>query len=289
MNKEDLKAIVGLPFTIMVGIGVALAGSVYSYRLADFPLFGILVFIAFTIQWLVFIPSFIFQTEKLYDLTGSLTYISVTILALTLSPEKDLRSILLAILIMIWAFRLGSFLFKRVQKAGKDGRFDNIKPRFIRFLTAWTIQGLWVTFTSAAALSAITSRFKSDYDVFLWLGLVIWIFGFSFEVIADLQKNKFRKDPANRGKFISNGLWSRSRHPNYFGEITLWLGIAVMAFPALQGWQLLTLVSPVFVFVLLTGISGVPILEKRADEKWGGQSDYEEYKAKTPVLLPKIF
>jgi steroid 5-alpha reductase family enzyme len=289
MNKEDFKAIVGLPFTIMVGIGVALAGSVYSYRLADFPLFGILVFIAFTIQWLVFIPSFIFQTEKLYDLTGSLTYISVTILALTLSPEKDLRSILLAILIMIWAFRLGSFLFKRVQKAGKDGRFDNIKPRFIRFLTAWTIQGLWVTFTSAAALSAITSRFKSDYDVFLWLGLVIWIFGFSFEVIADLQKNKFRKDPANRGKFISNGLWSRSRHPNYFGEITLWLGIAVMAFPALQGWQLLTLVSPVFVFVLLTGISGVPILEKRADEKWGGQSDYEEYKAKTPVLLPKIF
>jgi steroid 5-alpha reductase family enzyme len=118
------------------------------------------------------------------------------------------------------------------------------------------------------------------------IGGLVWLFGFSMEVIADLQKSRFRADPANKGKFINTGLWAWSRHPNYFGEITLWVGVAIIALPILRGWQWLTLISPVFVFVLITRVSGLPMLEKRADEKWGGQEDYEAYKKRTPVLVP---
>jgi steroid 5-alpha reductase family enzyme len=120
------------------------------------------------------------------------------------------------------------------------------------------------------------------------VGFLIWVFGFAFEVIADSQKSRFKADPANEGKFINTGLWARSRHPNYFGEIVLWIGVAVIAFPVLQGWQLVTLISPVFVTLLLTRISGLPMLERRADETWGGQEDYEAYKGRTPVLIPRL-
>jgi steroid 5-alpha reductase family enzyme len=288
MNKEDLKAITGLPLTILFGAAVALAGSVNSSRIADHPLFLLLVALAFVIQWLAFLPAYILQSEKFYDITGSITYISITLLAFFLSPVKDFHSLLLLILVLIWAARLGSFLFRRVHRAGKDGRFDDIKPHFFRFLTAWTLQGLWVTFTLSAALVVITSDLRKAPGIFTWLGLAIWILGFSFEVIADLQKNRFRAEPGNKGRFIQSGLWSRSRHPNYFGEITLWLGIAVIALPILRGWQWVTLISPVFVTFLLTQISGIPILEKRADAKWGGQEDYETYKKNTPVLIPKL-
>ena len=119
------------------------------------------------------------------------------------------------------------------------------------------------------------------------IGALVWIFGFAIEAAADAQKNQFRADPENRGKFIDTGLWSWSRHPNYFGEIVLWVGVAIIALPVLRGWQWVTLISPVFVALLLTRISGVPILEKRADEKWGGQEDYETYKERTPVLIPR--
>jgi len=172
-------------------------------------------------------------------------------------------------------------------KAGKDGRFDEIKPSFVRFLNAWTIQGLWLTLTAGAALAAITSTTRVDADAFMLAGTLVWLLGFAIEAVADLQKSRFRAEPANKGRFIHTGLWSWSRHPNYFGEITLWFGVALIAAPALHGWQLVTLISPVFVFLLITRVSGVPLLEKHADETWGGQEDYEAYKARTSVLVPR--
>jgi steroid 5-alpha reductase family enzyme len=248
--------------------------------------FAIAVGLAFLIQWLVFIPSYLMQTEHFFDLTGSLTYITVASLAGFLSAPIDIRSLVLLALVVVWAARLGSFLFRRVRKSGKDDRFDEIKPSFVRFLNVWTLQGLWVTLTMAAALAAITSAKSVGLDLFAVIGLCVWLAGFGMEAIADLQKSRFRADSSNRGKFIRAGLWSWSRHPNYFGEITLWTGVAIIAFPVLQGWQLVTLISPVFVFLLLTRVSGIPLLEKKADSKWGGQQDYEDYKAKTSLLVP---
>lgn len=288
MKRSDRISLIVFPILILIGFLVALAGSQGGALAGGLPLFALTVGLAFFVQWLVFIPAYLMQTEKFFDLTGSLTYISVILLGVVLSKNIDFRSILLSALVVIWAVRLGTFLYSRIQKAGKDDRFDEIKPSFIRFLNVWTIQGLWVTFTVAAALVAITTTTRKDLDLFAMIGFLVWIFGFAFEVIADSQKRKFSADPQNKGRFIQTGLWSRSRHPNYFGEIMLWLGIAIIALPVLQGWQWVALISPVFVTLLLTRVSGVPMLEKKADTKWGGQEDYEAYKKRTPVLIPRF-
>ena len=287
MKKAERNALIALPIIILIGVGIAFAGSQNGAVALGMPLFGLAVGLAFVIQWLVFIPAYIGQSEKFFDLTGSLTYISVTIIAVLLSPVVDGRSLLLLALVVIWAGRLGTFLYRRVHKVGKDGRFDAIKPSFPRFLMTWTLQGLWVTFTFAAALAAITSSQRVELGWFALIGFLVWLFGFAFEAIADNQKNRFREDPANKGQFIQTGLWAKSRHPNYFGEIMLWVGVAIIAIPVLQGWQWVTMISPVFVTLLLTRVSGVPMLEKRADEKWGGQEEYEAYKKRTPVLIPR--
>ena len=240
----------------------------------------------FLAQWLIFIPSYIFETEHYFDLTGSLTYVSVTLLAILFTVDISLRDVLLALFVWIWAFRLGSFLFIRVKKAGSDGRFDLMKKDFWWFLMTWTIQGLWVFLTLAMALAAITSESKMAIDIFAIIGTLIWIFGFSIEVIADQQKTNFKDDPANKDKFINVGLWSWSRHPNYFGEMVLWIGIALIAFPVLIGWQLVALISPIFVIFLLTRISGVTMLESRGYKKWGDDEEYKNYIKNTSVLIP---
>ena len=285
MSKAERVAIIGSIVTAVLGAIFAAAGSDGGNRVGGFGVFALLVIVAFAINVAVFVPSFLNTTERFYDLTGSITYISVTLLAVVLADELDFRSIVMAVMIWIWSGRLGTFLFRRISKDGKDGRFDKIKTSFLRFLMAWMIQGLWVSLTAGAAYAAITSGAKTSFGVLGVIGLVIWIVGFAIEVVSDSQKTTFRNDPNNAGKFIDTGLWAWSRHPNYFGEITLWVGMAIIAVPALQGWQYLTLISPLFVATLLTRISGVPLLERRADKKWGGQPDYEQYKANTPVLV----
>jgi steroid 5-alpha reductase family enzyme len=288
MKKSDRNALLTFPVLIIIVLFVALAGSQGGSTVGVIPVFGLCVGLTILIQWLAFIPAYRLQTEKFFDLTGSITYISVISIAVILNSGVDARSILLWALVVVWAVRLGTFLSRRIRKAGKDDRFDELKPSFIRFLNVWTIQGLWVTFTMAAALVAITTTNHKGLDIFAIIGLLVWVLGFSLEVAADAQKSRFSANPQNKGKFIQSGLWSRSRHPNYFGEIVLWVGVAVIALPVLQGWQWIALISPVFVTLLITRVSGVPLLEKKADQKWGGQADYETYKKKTPVLIPRL-
>ena len=288
MTDSDRKALVALPIVVLVGALVAFAGSQGGATIGGFPVFAVLVAAAFVIQWVVFVPSYRAQTERFFDLTGSLTYITITLLALALTPGVDARGFLLGALVVVWALRLGTFLFRRVSRAGADDRFDAIKPSFVRFLNVWTIQGLWVTFTAAAAWVAITSAHRVPLGWFALVGALVWLLGFGLEAVADLQKSRFNADPANKGRFISTGLWSISRHPNYLGEILLWIGVAIIALPVLQGWQWVAIISPLFVTLLLTRVSGVPLLEKKAERKWGGQPDYEAYKARTPVLVPGV-
>lgn len=288
MKTTDRNTLIALPILILIGLLVALAGSQGGASIVGVPVFALSVGLAFLIQWLAFIPAYLLQTEKFFDLMGSITYIVVITIAVFLSAGVDGRSILLWALVVIWAVRLGTFLFGRIKKAGRDDRFDEIKPSPIRFLNVWTIQGLWVTFTMAAALVTITTTDRKELDIFALVGILVWVCGFATEVVADFQKSRFSANPDNKGKFIQTGLWSRSRHPNYFGEIVLWIGIAVIALPVLQGWQWVALISPIFVTLLITRVSGVPLLEKKADQKWGGQEDYESYKKRTPVLIPRF-
>jgi steroid 5-alpha reductase family enzyme len=285
MNRHAVS-VVGILAALMVAGIVAWAGSQGGARVSGLPLFALCAGIAFAIQWLMFIPAYLLQTEQFYDLTGSLTYIGVSVLAVVLSGTREPAALLIAALVVAWAVRLGSFLFRRIRADGADGRFDRIKPDLLRFLMTWTLQGLWVVVTFGAGLAAITAAGPFPLSPLVWLGLLMWLAGMATEVVADEQKRRFRMQAENRDRFITHGLWRYSRHPNYFGEILLWTGIAVAALPALEGWRYLTLVSPLFVYVLLTRISGVSMLEARGRKRWGEDPAYQDYLRNTPVLVP---
>jgi len=289
-NKQmssTLRSLIAIIVTLVIGVLITLAGSYQGLIAGNLPVFAWCALLALLVQWSIFVPSWLTQTEHYFDLTGSLTYITVTLLALILSGATDVRSLILVLLVCIWATRLGSFLFLRVRRQGGDGRFDSIKPDFLRFLVTWTLQALWVVLTLSAALAAITSSRIVPPDLFLSIGAALWAVGFVVESLADAQKTRFRANQANDGKFITTGLWAWSRHPNYFGEILLWAGIALIALPALSGWQLVTLISPVFVALLLIRVSGIPLLEARAEKRWGEDPDYRAWKKKTPALIPR--
>jgi steroid 5-alpha reductase family enzyme len=282
-----LQTLTRFGVVLVLGLGITLAGSHTGANWLGWPVFALCAGLAFALQWLAFVPAWRLQTESFYDLTGALTYLSVVWLAVALTPGQSASSLLLAACISLWALRLGSFLFLRIRADGKDSRFDQIKPYASRFLFTWTLQGLWVVITAGCALAAITSGRMPEMGLPGLLGLTLWALGFTIEVVADSQKRRFRHTHG-AGRFIDSGLWARSRHPNYFGEVMLWLGIALMALPALQGWQWATLISPVFVFVLLTRVSGIPLLERKAERRWGQDPDWQAYKARTPALVPRL-
>ena len=283
MGKATVQALLSIPLILLVATAIGWAGSQGGQRVGDIAVFALCGAVCFAINWLVFLHAYAAQTERYFDLTGSITYLSVVACAVVLG-SRDPRALLLALLVGVWALRLGSFLFRRIRREGADRRFDALKPDFARFLLAWTLQGLWVFLTVSCALAAMTAASAGPLDALAALGAAVWAAGFGIEVLADRQKAVFRADPANRDRFIATGLWAWSRHPNYCGEILLWLGVALISLPALSGWTLVTLVSPVFVYVLLTRISGIPLLETRSDAKWGDDPEYQEYKARTPVL-----
>ena len=243
----------------------------------------------FAIQIIVFIPSFIFRTEHYYDLTGGITYISTMVIALVLKNNYqsiDLISLLLGSMVIIWATRLSLFLFLRVKKSGEDVRFKKIKHSFSWFLMTFMLQGLWVFMCVFPALIVLSS-FNSGLNNYAIVGSAIWLFGFIFEIIADYQKSYFNK--FNKGKFISSGLWSMSRHPNYFGEFMLWLGITIASIGYIDNYKYIVFLAPIFVYLLLTRVSGVNLLEEIGDKRWSNNKDYKDYKKNTPIFFPKIF
>lgn len=285
MTKYEIQSVIAIPVIVGVGAAIAWAGSQGGVTVGGLPLFALCAMLSFGLNWLVFVHAYFAQTERFFDLTGSITYLSVIAVSLALTTELDSRSLLLGAMVLVWAVRLGSFLFARIRRDGSDGRFDSLKPSLPRFLMTWTLQGLWVLLTVACALAAITTAHPVPLGRFAALGTLVWIFGFAVEVIADREKSRFRADPNNRDRFIQSGIWAWSRHPNYFGEITLWLGVAFVAFPVLSGWQSVTLVSPVFVYLLLTRVSGIPLLESRGKKKWGSEPEYQAYRERTPALV----
>ncbi|MGE0621458.1 MAG: DUF1295 domain-containing protein [Pseudomonadales bacterium] len=280
--RQSASVIAGV---IVAACMLAAAGSAGGRTLSGLPAFALAGMIAFAVQWLAFIPAYLRQTEHYFDLTGSLTYLTLVLFALAVSGGDD-RALLLTFLVTVWAARLGTFLFLRVRRSGSDRRFDRIKPDFWQFLMTWTLQGLWVFMTLAPALAAMTATRQVPLGTLALTGVFVWLAGFAIEVTADAQKRRFRAQPENAGRFITSGLWAWSQHPNYFGEIVLWCGIALISFPVLGGWQYLTLISPLFVFVLLTRISGIRMLDAQAKRRWGEDPDYQAYRRRTSRLLP---
>ena len=279
-----MKAFFVIAIIALVITGSGSWGGLMFYSL---PVMAWAVLGIFALQGLGFIPAFLYQTERYYDLIGSLTYISAIALVLLCSGEVDLRQMLISFFILIWAARLGSFLFSRIARDGGDSRFDKIKPSALLFFRTWMLQGLWVTVTAGAALAALSSGRSVALNIIDGAAISLWLSGFAIEVIADRQKRQFRQAHGS-DTFITTGLWSLSRHPNYFGEIILWTGIALLTFPVLDGGQYLTLVSPLFVYLLLVRISGIPLLENKANRRWGNDPAYITYRKNTPALVPRL-
>ena len=286
MKNKNLRSALVILTAGAVAAVVAWMGGRNGPQIAGVPLLMACAALAFILQWVVFIPSFMLQTEKFYDLTGCFTYLLLLLLSAGFSPSLQVADGLLMLMCALWAIRLGTFLFRRIQTDGSDQRFNHIKPDFMRFLLAWTLQGLWVFLTLSAVLIAVTAPGDHKFSLLTLMGGGIWLIGMTLEVVADVQKRAFKEDTANVGRFIQSGLWAWSRHPNYLGEITLWVGIFICAIPQLQGWQWIGMISPLFVMALITRISGVPLLEAHADAKWGAQPAYQAYKNATPKLWP---
>ena len=292
-TRQDLRltTIVVTSVSIIVFLVVSAVGN-NSVILNEYSAVLYCAAICIGMQWVVWIPASIGQTERFYDLTGGLTYLTVVGFSLWAGSQSEtpsLRELIVSLLVVIWSLRLSSFLYLRIHRTGKDGRFDKLKTSPIRFLVPWTRQGLWVFLTMIVVI-VINSQADSAPALGVWdgIGLSIWILGFGIEVIADNQKTIFNTEPDNQGKWIDSGLWSYSRHPNYLGEILLWTGIAFFGISCFTGLERVAWISPIFIYLLLTKISGTPILDKRALEKWGDDPEYQKYRVNTPALIPRL-
>jgi steroid 5-alpha reductase family enzyme len=278
---------------VLIPSSIAYLISDNSLLINDLPVIYYCIAISYLIHWIVFIPSYLQKTEKFYDFTGMIAYLSIIGFALYQKKQIlgsiDFDSMLVGILISVWTLRLGMFLFYRVFKVGEDDRFEAVKTSASRFFIWFTVSGLWVSLTSIAAMNILTTKIEHNNYYFVYLGALVWLFGFLFEVISDYQKMKFKNIPDNKNKFIDTGLWSLSRHPNYFGEIILWIGIFIITLPSISGNDYITIISPIFVYFLLNKISGINLLEIKAQKRWGELESYKEYRSKTPQLIPKFW
>ncbi len=287
MNKEIRSAITSLIFLLAIYM-LSFLGINIKSTIQEINSFTFLLILSVLIQLIFFIPSYLFKTERLYDLIGSSTYIVVISFAYYSISNKTITDTILFVFVLIWGIRLGTYLFKRIQRDKEDVRFEKAKKNFFWFLQYWLGQALWVSITSCAAVIAILKSENESLNIYVIIGVLIWIVGFSVEAIADLQKSKFKKSENTNKKFISTGLWSKSRHPNYFGEITLWMGIYIISLSSFSGIEYFSIISPIFVYILLTRMSGINMLEKIADERYGHLSEYVQYRENTPVLFPNF-
>ncbi len=234
-----------------------------------------------------FLHSYIYRTDIFFDLVGSLSFLSIGVISLLLIPNIDANQILVFFLLLFWSLRLGPFLFIRRLGANNDERLEEFFKSPLSLYFLWSMNSLWVFFTSLSMIIIFSSPNENEFGLIQWLGLIVWVTGYVIEVISDSQKTKFNK--FNKGKFINIGLWKYIRHPNYLGEIIIWVGIFIISLNYIHSLtSFLSILSPIFVFLLLRFITGVPQLEARGKEKWGHLDEYNSYKEKTGLLFPKF-
>ncbi len=237
------------------------------------------------INVVLFLVAYKHQSDKLTDFSYALSFIVVAVSAFMISTHKTILLSLTVGMVIIWAFRLGGFLIYRIRKTSRDTRFDDIRSDFWQFLKFWIGQAVvaWILLLPVLFLA----NRNDNLNALSYAGIAIWLVGVMIEAIADIQKFRFSQDAANKGKWIDIGLWHYSRHPNYFGEICVWIGMYLTVFSSLgEIEKLVGLASPIVIFITLRFISGVPPLEKSADKKWGDNPEYRMYKKRTNLIIP---
>lgn len=233
-----------------------------------------------------FVSAYLLQTDKLTDLLYSTSFVTLVIVLWFTSGMADGVHLVAGIMVLAWTLRLGGYLFWRIHTMGRDDRFDEMRPSFQRFLGFWLLQTISIVIIGLPLL--VTSGQYAEEGYVTFAGGAIWLVGFVLEIVADAQKFRFKKDPANKGDFMRSGVWKYVRHPNYLGEILLWIGIFIAVVPLLDGSEWIAILSPVWIFVLLRYISGIPLLEEKAEKKYGDMPEYQEYLASTNRLIPKF-
>lgn len=246
------------------------------------------------IQWIGFGYSSYMKTEKYYDLTGSSTFLYLTWASLIWAKRRTAtpwttRQIVQNSCVSLWALRLGTYLYSRVLSSGEDRRFTKAKEDPATMFIYWTTQAAWIWISLWPTFIVNSSVARKPLLLRDFVGYSLFGLGFLIETVADYQKKSFRAQPENKDKFITTGLWKYSRHPNYFGEILLWIGLYLPASSVMRGRQWLSILSPVFIAFLITNISGVPLLEKHADQKWAESNEYQQYKEHTAKLIPFVW
>lgn len=238
-----------------------------------------------SINLLLFLLAFRLQSDKLTDISYALSFLTIDIVSFMYTDKFNFFNWIIFTLPAMWAIRIGSFLLVRVLIVGKDRRFDGIRTSFVRFGKFWLGQALtaWILMLPVS----ITLYRGGEVTLLVILGMIIWLVGLLIEAVADSQKFAFKLSKKNEKEWIQDGLWKYARHPNYFGEILVWCGIYVACFTALNSIEkLISLASPILITFVLLFVSGVPLLEKSADQRWGKLKAYQEYKQRTRLLIP---
>lgn len=232
-----------------------------------------------------------FTSDKFYDLTGALSFISVTIYSLIKNFNNLTKdAILMATMGIVWAFRIGYYLFFRTLSNGLDSRFEMFRNKPLLMYYPFFLQFLWTSSLLLPSLAVIyndKNKVNKEMKSLKYLGYILWIIGFITEITADFQKKIFiDKGLKLTQGFISSGLWAYSRHPNYLGEITLWLGMALIAFAKLK--NLLVFIAPVITFILLNFVSGINLIEKKTYDRLKNNKKYLKYLEEVPKLFPNF-
>ncbi len=241
--------------------------------------------VAFAVNGAFFAVAAARRTDVVTDLSYSLTFAVLAIVLPATGAGKPVQ-LVASLLVVVWAVRLGAYLFRRILRMKVDHRFDGMRDEPLRFARFWLLQAL----TVAVVMLPVSYLLDGDHPPGLgaWsiAGAGLWLAGLLLEAVADAQKAAFRAKEENRGRFVATGLWRYSRHPNYFGEMLVWWGLFVYAVPALHGWAFAVVIGPVFITLLLLFVSGIPMLERSAEEKYGSDPAYREYKRRTSILVP---
>ncbi|MDX9826241.1 MAG: DUF1295 domain-containing protein [Spirochaetia bacterium] len=240
---------------------------------------------AVVVNGLFFAYASVKKTDVVTDLSYSLSFGLVSLTLILLNPGAGFVALLPAWLTILWALRLGGYLFTRIIKTKVDHRFDSMRNDTLKFARFWILQAAAVAIIVLPVVASVASdAAPRSMGILEVLGLLLWVAGFAIETVSDAQKSAFKNSGAKG--VITTGLWRYSRHPNYFGETLLWWALFVYCLPALSGGLYLTVFGPVFITLLLLFVSGIPLLEKSADAKYGGDPAYQEYKGKTSIFFP---
>ncbi|MFH2020649.1 MAG: DUF1295 domain-containing protein [archaeon] len=227
-----------------------------------------------------FIFAAIFKTDKLTDLSYGLTFIVLALVMLFFNSLTTAR-IVAASMVVIWGVRIAGYLFVRILKMKKDARFDGIRENTLKFAGFWIMQAITILIIMLPIFAVFSIDGRMGYVSYF--GFFIWLFGLVYETKSDMQKYHFK---LTKKGFVKEGLWKYSRHPNYFGEILCWVGVFIFSVPFLSEFYWLSIISPIYITVLLVFVTGIPPLEKSHEIKYG--KEYVEYKKKTSMLIPWI-